>query len=93
MSYYVPTLFEYYDVLFQKALVDSEKNRRLDRLEKHYKNNTWSKRKEPPSDWNKPLPEWMVQEHKDSYLDHKSQELKGETNRNPNSERTLCVIS
>ena len=40
------------------------------RLEGHYGNNVWEKRDEPPAkeDWNKPLPEYMLDRQRQSYL-------------------------
>ena len=40
------------------------------RLEGHYGNNVWEKRDEPPAkeDWNKPLPEYMLDRQRKSYL-------------------------
>ena len=40
------------------------------RLEGHYGNNVWEKREQPPTkeDWNKPLPEYMLDRQKKSYL-------------------------
>lgn len=62
----------------QKDLILSEYEKRKARLEPHYKNDIWRKRKEPPSDWSKPLPEWMVERDRNSYLDVKARQLKGE---------------
>lgn len=38
-------------------MIESEKERRNERLRGHYNNNVWEKRDTPPDDWNKPLPE------------------------------------
>ena len=40
------------------------------RLEGHYANNVWEKRDEPPAkeEWNKPLPEYMLDRQRQSYL-------------------------
>ena len=47
-----------------------EKERIKVRLEGHYGNNVWEKRERPPSkeDWNKPLPEYMLERQRQSYL-------------------------
>ncbi|KAJ8967112.1 hypothetical protein NQ314_003085 [Rhamnusium bicolor] len=61
-----------------KELVQSEKLRRKERLLPHYTNNIWKKRKSPPEDWNKPLPEYLQKEYEHTYLNIKSKEMKGE---------------
>lgn len=77
---------------FQKAIIHSERQRRLKRLEAHYKNDVWEKRKEPPPDWNKPLPESMQKEYQGTYLQMKADEMK-QPDWNPEPERTFCTIS
>ncbi|XP_044731674.1 UPF0545 protein C22orf39 homolog [Chrysoperla carnea] len=75
-------------------LIESESARRKARLDAHDNNTVWEKRKEPPSDWARPLPEWMEKEHSVSYLGIKSKEL-AEGKASPNDQfqnRTLCVI-
>ncbi|XP_078039972.1 synaptic plasticity regulator PANTS [Augochlora pura] len=49
-------------------LIDSEKNRRMTRLQAHYANNVWERRDKPPEDWNAPLPEWLQRKAENSYL-------------------------
>ncbi|KAJ8940631.1 hypothetical protein NQ318_020688 [Aromia moschata] len=66
------------DVNAGKELVASEKARREQRLLPHYKNDVWEKRESPPEDWNKPLPEHMLKEYENTYLNIKSKELRGE---------------
>ncbi|KAF2894098.1 hypothetical protein ILUMI_12073 [Ignelater luminosus] len=66
------------DMQAAKELVKSETNRRLTRLRAHYNNDVWEKRKEPPEDWNKPLPEYLQKEYENTFLNLKSKELKGE---------------
>ncbi|XP_047358582.1 UPF0545 protein C22orf39 homolog [Vespa velutina] len=51
------------------AIVESEKKRRLNRLKGHFGNRIWKKRDKPPEDWNSPLPEWMQENFKNSYLE------------------------
>lgn len=77
---YSKTQFQIYDSVkyFQKELVKSETNRRLTRLRAHYNNDVWEKRKEPPEDWNKPLPDYLQKEYENTYLNLKSKELNGE---------------
>lgn len=60
---------------FQKELIASEKQRRLERLKGHYQNTVWNKRKGPPEDWNKPLPEEMQKEYESTFLHIKSKEM------------------
>lgn len=59
-------------------MVQSEKNRRRERLLPHYANNIWKKREKPPEDWHKPLPEYMQKEYENSYLNVKAKEMRGE---------------
>ncbi|XP_049951517.1 UPF0545 protein C22orf39 homolog [Schistocerca serialis cubense] len=73
-------------------LIKSEKKRRYERLKAHIDNDIWEKRDAPPEDWNKPLPEWMQNEYKDTYLAHKAKEL-NDPKAFKEPERTLCVIS
>lgn len=56
----------------------SEKQRRRQRLLPHYQNDIWKRRKEPPQDWNKPLPKSMQEAYETTYLNIKSKEIKGE---------------
>jgi hypothetical protein len=82
------------DVCFsfvQKELIESEKERRLKRLEGHYKNNVWKKRVEPPADWNKPLPERLIKEYENTYLYHRAKEMA--ENKPDELQRRLCVLS
>ena len=53
-----------------KRIIVREKERIKVRLEGHYGNNVWEKRDEPPAkeDWNKPLPEYMLDRQRKSYL-------------------------
>lgn len=77
------------DYVFQLAVIKSEKERRLNRLRAHYRNDTWKKREAPPDDWAKPLPEWMAKRDKDTYLAQKSKELKEGITENPKSSCTI----
>lgn len=47
-------------------------------MKAHYDNDVWEKRKNPPEDWSKPLPEYMQKEYEATYLNIKSKEIKGE---------------
>ncbi|XP_023030129.1 synaptic plasticity regulator PANTS [Leptinotarsa decemlineata] len=66
------------DLKAANELIESEKNRRKERLLPHYMNDVWEKRKAPPEDWNKPLPEYLQKEYEYTYLNVKSKEMKGE---------------
>ncbi|KAI4490891.1 hypothetical protein M0804_003835 [Polistes exclamans] len=52
-----------------EALITSEKEHRINRLKGHIGNKVWERRDKPPEDWNSPLPEWMEEKFKDSYLE------------------------
>jgi len=74
-------------------LIVSEKQRRDQRFGAHFANKVWTKRDAPPANWNAPLPDWMAQRYKNSYLELKSRELRGETGTKPNEEKSsLCTI-
>ncbi|XP_022917753.2 synaptic plasticity regulator PANTS [Onthophagus taurus] len=66
------------DVKSAKELIESERIRRLQRLKGHYSNNVWTKRTEPPKDWDKPLPNYLQKEYEHTYLNIKAKEMKGE---------------
>ncbi|XP_026469636.1 UPF0545 protein C22orf39 homolog [Ctenocephalides felis] len=78
------------DLQAAQELIDSETNRRRERLKGHYGNTTWQKRKEPPHDWNKPLPEWLAKQNEHSYLEIRKKELVKDGN--SLADRTFCVI-
>ncbi|XP_055540812.1 UPF0545 protein C22orf39 homolog [Wyeomyia smithii] len=73
-------------------LIESERLRRTERLEAHYRNDVWKKRDQAPEDWAKPLPECMQKEYEQSYLAVKAQELQGKKIPSNDSERSFCVI-
>ncbi|CAH1100485.1 unnamed protein product [Psylliodes chrysocephalus] len=66
------------DVKAANELIQSEKQRRKERLLPHYSNNVWTRRKSPPENWNDPLPEYITKDYEHSYLNIKSKEMKGE---------------
>lgn len=73
------------------AIIKSEENRRLTRLRAHFANDTWVKRKQPPEDWAKPLPDWMQKRNENTYLELKQKELSGLAE--PQEEKgTFCTI-
>ncbi|XP_022227752.2 UPF0545 protein C22orf39 homolog [Drosophila obscura] len=79
------------DVAAGAAVVKSEEERRQTRLRAHYANNIWEKRKQPPADWAKPLPEWLEERNKNTYLELKQKELSGLSE--PQDEKgSLCAI-
>lgn len=57
----------------------------------HYDNDVWSKRKEPPNDWDKALPEWLQKRNENTLLDVKSRQAKGDKVELI-GERYLCTI-
>lgn len=75
----------------QKNLIESEQNRRRERLAPHYNNTVWKKREVPPKDWNKPLPEWMEERNKNSFLSLKAEEI--DKGNEPSLKKHLCTIS
>lgn len=74
-------------------IIRSEKKRRDARMAAHYGNNVWTKRTEPPADWNKPLPEWLEKRNENTFLAIKSKEmLSGEIEDIKLKPATLCSI-
>lgn len=51
----------------------------------------WKKRKEPPKDWNKPLPEWLNEQYENSYLAYKSAHINADKD-DPLAKAILCTI-
>lgn len=60
------------------SLIQSELSRRAKRMKAHYDNDIWTKRDKPPADWTKPLPPFMEERNKNTFLEKKAQELKEE---------------
>lgn len=73
-------------------VIRSEEKRRLDRLQPHYGNNVWTKRDAPPEHWNAPLPEWLAERQKNTFLEIKSREMKGEKVDDPDAGKGFCSI-
>lgn len=73
-------------------LIESEKQRRIERLKAHYGNDVWTKRNKAPEDWAKPLPEKLQKEYENSYLELKAREMRGEVAVSKDDGRTMCVI-
>lgn len=61
-----------------KAIIQSDLKRKAERIKAHLDNTIWTKRKEPPEDWAKPLPDWMEKRNENTYLSVKAKELKEE---------------
>lgn len=85
------------DLQAAQEIIASEEQRRTDRLRAHYQNTVWTRRKAPPSDWKKPLPEWLQEKNRNTYLEVKANEMleaerKGKPGLGFSEERTLCVI-
>ncbi|XP_037816307.1 UPF0545 protein C22orf39 homolog [Lucilia sericata] len=72
------------------AVIKSEEERRLKRFHGHYANTVWEKRKSPPEDWSKPLPEWMEKKNENSYLQLKQLEMEGKVP--AQDEKSYCSI-
>ena len=49
-------------------LIQRERQRVAERLKPHFTNSVWEKRTTAPEDWSKPLPEYMEERQRDSYL-------------------------
>lgn len=62
----------------------------MKRFHGHYANNVWEKRKAPPEDWAKPLPEWMEKKNENSYLQLKQMEMEGKVP--VEIEKSYCAI-
>lgn len=78
-----------------QEIIDSESSRRAARWKGHYGNTVWEKRKSPPEDWAKPLPEWLQKRNENTYLDIKSKEMNssgGNAFDLETKDRTLCVV-
>ena len=62
-------------------MIDSELDRRQERLSMAQKNDVWKYRSEPPEDWLKPLPNWFTEQNKYSYLSRKQKKREIEDNK------------
>ncbi|EDW85566.1 uncharacterized protein Dwil_GK23086 [Drosophila willistoni] len=74
-----------------QAVIQSEEHRRLARLNAHYANDTWEKRKQPPQDWANPLPAWLEKRNENTYLEMKQKELSGLA-LTKEEEQSFCAI-
>lgn len=59
-------------------VIKSEMKRRDLRMQAHLDNTIWTKRDKPPDDWSSPLPDWMAERDKNTYLAIKAQEMRDE---------------
>lgn len=80
------------DLRAARALIESEKVRRLERFKGHYGNDVWKKREQPPENWNSKLPEAISKEYETSYLAQKSKEMRGEAEETLDVQGNLCTI-
>lgn len=74
----------------QADLIESEKTRRLRRLRAHYENDVWQRRDKPPENWNAPLPKWLDEKNKNSYLKCITEKLKETTGKEV--QKSSCTI-
>lgn len=80
------------DLQAATEVIKSEERRRLERLKAHYGNTVWTKRTSPPEEWNAPLPAWLEERSKGTYLDLKAKELRGEKVDDPDAGKGFCSI-
>lgn len=81
------------DLKAARALIESEKERRLERFKGHYGNDVWKKRVQPPEHWNSKLPDAISNEYETSYLGQKAKEMRGEAVETLDVEgNNLCTI-
>ena len=78
-----------------KRIITREKERIKLRLEGHYANNVWEKRDEPPAkeDWNKPLPEYMLDRQRKSYLSLYAKSQTEETEETEAQLKSMSVLA
>ncbi|KAJ8679423.1 hypothetical protein QAD02_015210 [Eretmocerus hayati] len=67
------------DVKALEELVESERKRKFERLKGHFRNDVWKRRDKPPENWNAPLPDWMEERNKNTYLQIKARDIKNGT--------------
>lgn len=71
-------------------MVQSEKNKRNTRWKLFYANDVWETRKNPPENWNDPLPDYIKQRKLNSTL---KDTLDGvNQNSNEETDTSLCTI-
>lgn len=81
------------DLKSAKEVIDSEIDRRSVRMQAHYDNNIWHKRSSPPPDWDRALPDWLVEKNQNTYLSLKSSEsTDNEYDNAIGNKRTMCLV-
>lgn len=80
------------DLAAASAVIKSEEKRRQDRLGSHYGNTVWTKRDGPPENFSAPLPAWLEERQKNTYLAIKAKEMKGEKVVDPDAGKGFCLI-
>jgi hypothetical protein len=76
-----------------KRVIDNENIRRKERMKAHFGNDTWTRRKNPPEDWNKPLPEYITKNYENSFLEMKTKESKSDPDKAVDlKEPTYCTL-
>ncbi|XP_067142843.1 synaptic plasticity regulator PANTS [Centruroides vittatus] len=64
------------DPQYLSSVIEDEKRRREKRMNSAKENDVWELRKEPPKDWNKPLPDYLVSRQGYSIFEEKEKEFK-----------------
>lgn len=64
-----------------KNLIRSELSRKAARFKAHHANDVWTKRDTPPANWSAPLPDFIEERNKNTYLAVKAAELKAQEER------------
>ncbi|XP_003702554.1 synaptic plasticity regulator PANTS [Megachile rotundata] len=75
-------------------LIKSEKQHRVERLQGHYNNDVWERREGRPENWNCPLPDWLQERAKTSYLTVAKEKLQNELEKKKeyNIKATYCIL-
>uniref|UniRef100_T1JLU5 Synaptic plasticity regulator PANTS n=1 Tax=Strigamia maritima TaxID=126957 RepID=T1JLU5_STRMM len=76
-----------------KSVIQSEETRIRNRKLASLQNDVWQLRNEPPSDWNSPLPEYLIKNENTSFLVKKQKELDSKTSNEDTKETSFCTIS
>ncbi|CAN7984855.1 unnamed protein product, partial [Ixodes hexagonus] len=79
------------DIEALRSVVDSEAQRKKERLDGSLQNNVWELRSEPPKDWNKPLPEWMNEKLRNTYLESVAKEPSSDAT-SALTKRSCCIL-
>lgn len=57
------------------AVLKSEMERRDTRIKANFANDVWTKRSAPPANWAAPLPDFMIERNKNTYLEVRAKEI------------------